>query len=51
MLIARTAATTHSVIAEKGPVFSLIGREASHGRTNPNRAIVGTVPYNDLAVV
>jgi hypothetical protein len=45
------AATTLSVIAETAPVFSLIGREASQGRTNPNRAIVGTVVDNDLTVV
>ena len=45
------AATTLSVIAETAPVFSLIGREASQGRTDPDRAIVGTVPDDDLAVV
>ena len=45
------AATTLSVIAETAPVLSLIGREASQGRTNPNRAIVGTVRDNDLTVV
>jgi hypothetical protein len=46
-----TCATTHSVIAGTLAVFSLIGREASQGRTNPNRAIVGTIGDNDLAVV
>jgi hypothetical protein len=50
MVTAATPATTHSVIAGIDPVFSLIGREASQRRTNPNRAIVG-VPDNDLAVV
>ena len=44
-------ARTHSVIFASAQVFSLIGGEASQGRTNPNRAIVGTVPDNDLAVV
>ena len=45
------AATTISVIDATGPAFSLTGREASQGRTNPNRAIIGTVPDNDVAVV
>ena len=45
------AATTRSVIFAKRPGFSLIGREASQSRTNPDRAIVGTVPDNNLAVV
>ena len=42
---------TLSVIAATARGFSLVGREASQGRTNPNRAIVGTVAVNDLAVV
>ena len=51
MVTAIGAAITRSVILASHPVFSLIGREASQGRTDPNRAVVGTVPDNDLAVV